>query len=295
LDVADLRVFEAVARLRNMNRASEELNTVQSNVTARIRQLETGLGVRLFERHSRGVSLTSAGAKLLPFAAKAMQLMADARRAISDADSPSGPLVLGSLETTLALRLSQTLAGFAALYPAVDLTLRSGTTAELIEMVLDYQVEGAFVCGPVRHPDLEEVLVCREELALLAAPRFASLEAVLGSTPLKQIVLRAGCSYRQRLEDILARRGLVASRVLEFATLESIFASVSSGVGITLMPRGLARDFANRHRVSVHRLPPDESDVVTAFVTRRDAYASPARQAFVDRVRTAFQQRQAAE
>ncbi len=55
MDASDLRVFEAVARLGGMNRAATELNTVQSNVTARIQALEAEIGITLFERHSRGV------------------------------------------------------------------------------------------------------------------------------------------------------------------------------------------------------------------------------------------------
>ena len=65
MDVADLRIFEAVARLGVMGRAATELNTVQSNVTTRIRSLEEALGCRLFERHASGVSLTDEG-RLLP-------------------------------------------------------------------------------------------------------------------------------------------------------------------------------------------------------------------------------------
>ena len=61
MNATDLKVFEAVARAGAMNRAAAELNTVQSNVTARIRQLEDALGVTLFVRHARGVELTPAG------------------------------------------------------------------------------------------------------------------------------------------------------------------------------------------------------------------------------------------
>jgi Bacterial regulatory helix-turn-helix protein, lysR family len=61
MDGDDLRILEAVARHRSMNRAAAELNTVQSNVTARIRLLEEVLGLSLFRRHSRGVELTEAG------------------------------------------------------------------------------------------------------------------------------------------------------------------------------------------------------------------------------------------
>ena len=87
MDAADLRVFEAVARLEGMNRAAIELNTVQSNVTARIRLLEEEVGVPLFHRHSRGVVLTAAGRRLLPYAARAALLFAEARQAVEDLGS----------------------------------------------------------------------------------------------------------------------------------------------------------------------------------------------------------------
>ncbi len=64
MDAADLRVFEAVARLGGMNRAAPELNTVQSNVTGCIRRLEGELGTPLFDHHSRGVTLTATASRL---------------------------------------------------------------------------------------------------------------------------------------------------------------------------------------------------------------------------------------
>src|SRR5271154_5286385 len=97
MDAADLRIFEAVARLSGMNRAAGELNTLQSNVTARIRLLEESLGIALFQRHSRGVTLTPAGQRLLPYAGKVALLIDEARRAVADDGLPKGRLTLGSL------------------------------------------------------------------------------------------------------------------------------------------------------------------------------------------------------
>src|SRR3978361_1357683 len=99
MDTAELKVFEAVARTGGMNRAAAELNTVQSNVTARIRALEDDLGCSLFERHSRGVALTAAGGRVLPYARRLAWLLADAVRAVRDDGTPRGPLTIGSLET----------------------------------------------------------------------------------------------------------------------------------------------------------------------------------------------------
>src|SRR5580693_9651677 len=123
MDTASLHVFEAVARTGGMNRAAEELHTVQSNVTARVRALEADLGCRLFERHSRGVALTAAGQRLLPYARRVAWLLAEAAEAARDDGQPRGPLTIGSLETTVALRLSPLIASYAAACPEVDLAL----------------------------------------------------------------------------------------------------------------------------------------------------------------------------
>jgi len=150
MDVDDLRLFEAVARLGAMNRAAVALNTVQSNITARIRALELELGQALFTRHGKGVSLTEAGERLLPYARRLPALVADAARAVRDNGTPTGQLVIGSLETTAAVHLTPTLADFVTAHPLVDFVLQTGTTQELIHGTLEWRVEGAFVCGPSR-------------------------------------------------------------------------------------------------------------------------------------------------
>lgn len=281
MDAADLRVFEAVARLNGMGKAAAALNTVQSNVTARIRALEDEIGVALFERHSRGVTLTPAGRRLLPYAAEVADLIARARRAVLDDGTPRGPLVIGSLETTAGLRLPPILARFARRWPDVDLTLRTGTTAESLAGVLNRTLEGAFVAGPVEHPDLLQTVVFREELVLVSAPHLA-LSEVLQSRDLKAMVLRAGCSYRARLEAVLAARGLPTVRLVEFGSLDAILGCVAAGIGVTLLPRAVVQAAATDTRVALHALPPSEAMVETLFVRRRDGLMTSALAAFLD-------------
>lgn len=295
MDAADLRVFEAVARLGGMNRAAAELHTVQSNVTARIRLLEERLGTSLFERHSRGVTPTAAGRRLLPYAIRVRQLLDEARRATIDDGRPRGPLAIGSLETTAALRLSPVLTTYAAAYPDVDLGLTTGTTCELVDAVLERRLEGAFVCGPVHHPELEEETVYREQLVILTAPAPLTLAEWFNRADLKIVVLRAGCSYRQRLEAILATRGVVGVRQLEFGTLEAIFGCVAAGLGITLLPRSLIGPVWRAGRVAVHELPPHEARVDTMFIRRRDAFVSSALGAFLQCARPEPLRAEAAE
>ena len=288
MDAADLKVFEAVARLGAMNRAAAELNTVQSNVTTRVRLLEEELGTPLFHRHARGVTLTPAGQRLVPYATGVARLIADARRAVADDGQPKGLLTVGSLETTAAMRLSPILADYAAAHPDVDLVIRTGTTAELIDAVVEHRVEGAFVCGPVDHEALVSEAIFQEELAVATGPAVESLEALAGRADLKTVVLRAGCSYRQRLEEILTRRGVVGLRQLEFGTIESIVGCVAGGLGITLLPRGVLEAPAREGRIVLHTLPPGEANVETLFVRRRDAFVSSALAAFLDCARPAL-------
>ena len=281
MDAADLRIFAAVARTGSMSKAASELGTVQSNVTARIRALEERLGAELFERSNRGATLTAAGLRLRPYADRVAGLLEDARRAVADEGTPAGNLVIGSLETTAALRLSPVLADFVSAYPDVDLSLRTGTTQELIEQTVDRRLDGAFTSGPVNHAELLAEPFFREELVVLTAPN-VDFETLAARGHLRTIVLRVGCSYRQHLETLLARRGIVNERTLEFGTVEAIVSCVAAGLGVTLLPEALIGPVVRHGRVRVHRLPPGEGDVETVFIRHRDAYVSSALRAFLD-------------
>jgi DNA-binding transcriptional LysR family regulator len=148
--------------------------------------------------------------------------------------------------------------------------------------VLQHELEGAFVCGPVNHPDLAEDTVFAERLVLLSAPGERDLPALLGRSGLRIVVLKAGCSYRQKLETLLALRGIVGLRLLEFGTLEAIIASVAAGLGVTLLPKNLIGQVWKEGRVAIHELPEPETQVETCFIRRHDGFVSSALSAFLD-------------
>ena len=286
MDVADLKVFEAVARHGSMNRAATELNTVQSNVTARIRALEREVGVVLFQRHVRGVSLTPAGQRLLPYAARIAKLITDARIAALDDGAPGGALTLGTLETTAALRLSPILSNFARMYPQVRLSLTTGTSCGLTADVAECRLDGAFIAGPLDHPDLHTETVFHEELVLVTPRTMRSLEVIRAVPDLKTIVFRLGCSYRQRLDTLLTEMGVLTAAPLEFGSMDAIIACVAAGIGITLLPRGVVSTAAEQDLVSIHTISPEKAHVETLFIRRHDAYVSSAMLAFVDVARS---------
>src|SRR6201990_3476123 len=105
MELSDLLTFSAVARLGGITRAADELNTVQSNVTQRVKALEGEIGTACCAPHSAGMTLTGAARRLLPYAQRMAALSREAILAARDDGEPKGPLSIGSMETTAAVRL----------------------------------------------------------------------------------------------------------------------------------------------------------------------------------------------
>src|SRR4029453_15486300 len=105
LDLQALRIFKAVVDEGSVTRAAAQLHYVQSNVTTRLRQLETELGVALFNRTGGRLVITSAGRTLNSYAERLLTLAQEAKRSVAADGIARGPLAIGSMETTAAARL----------------------------------------------------------------------------------------------------------------------------------------------------------------------------------------------
>ena len=281
MELTDLLTFSAVARTGGITRAAEELNTVQSNVTQRVKALEAEIGTALFERHSRGMTLTGAGRRLLPYAQRMTALSREAVLAARDDGEPKGPLAIGSMETTAAVRLPTLLADFHRRFPAVRLSLRTATTADLVAAVLDGSLDGAFVAGPIEHADLVSTIAFREELVLVTARHLKNLAELRAATPESgptALVFRTGCTYRQRLEQTLTEFGWPSATRFELGTLDGMIGCVAAGMGVTLLPRAVV---GRNDSVSIHALGAAQSQVETLFITRRAAHEYSALRGFV--------------
>ena len=132
MDSNALKVFLAVAEEGSVSRAAERLHCVQSNVTTRLRKLETDLGVELFHRTRKGMELSSAGNLLLPYARSVAHLLHEARAALAPSSAPRGPLRLGAMDTAAVVHLPALLACYHRDHPDVDLQLSTGASGEMI-------------------------------------------------------------------------------------------------------------------------------------------------------------------
>lgn len=285
MELSDLQTFAAVARAGGITRAAAELNTVQSNVTQRVKALEAEIGTALFERHARGMALTGAGKRLLPYAQKLAALSREALLAARDDGEPKGPLAIGSMETTAAVRLPPLLADFHRNCPAVRLSLRTAPTADLVAGVLDGTLDGAFVAGPITHDDLMATSAFREELVLVSARRWASLAELRAGTPESgptALVFRTGCTYRQRLEQVFTEFGWPSAARFELGTLDGMIGCVAADMGVTLLPRAVVECSAMSGSVSIHTLSPSHAPVETLFIQRRAGHQTSALRSFVE-------------
>ena len=283
MELTDLVTFSTVARTGGITRAADELNTVQSNVTQRVKALEAEIGTALFERHSRGMTLTGAGRRLLPYAQRMAALSREAVLAARDDGEPKGPLAIGSMETTAAVRLPLLLAEFHRRFPAVRLALRTAPTADLVAAVLDGALDGAFVAGPIEHAELMSTPAFKEELVLVTARRWTNLASLRAGTPESgptALVFRTGCTYRQRLEQVFSEFGWPSAARFELGTLDGMIGCVAADMGVTLLPRAVVERNEQNGNISIHKLNATQSRVETLFIQRRSAHQYSALQGF---------------
>lgn len=287
MNTNDLEIFETLAHTRSFTETAQQMNTVQSNVTARIRSLETTFKVRLFNRNSREVTLTPAGEKLLPYAKNIRQLLVDAAADLSNAEVIDGKLNLGATQSTAAIRLPSILAGYSRHYPKVEINLSTVTTEQLVRDVLDYKLDGAFLAGPVTEKDLVQEILIREELALASGMQIESLNHMLKTEEnVKLIVFKKGCAYRFLLESFLTSRGVRNYSVMEFSSLEGIINCVKFGIGITIMPKEVLAMYKNRgDEIRMHELPRKMATAEILFIHRKDLFQSRALKYFIDGIK----------
>lgn len=282
MNIKDLIIFQTVADCGSINKAAQQLNYVQSNVTSRIQKLEYDLNIKLFHRHQRGITLTNEGQAMLPYAQQIISLAEKIEMISEDKDSPTGKLDIASVETVIKLPLI--LSAFLNQYKQVELTLSTGVTAELKEKVLQYKLDGAFVTKSeiTNDPNLKEIEVFHEKLVLIAASKeHRTLEEIINLPLLR---FSDGCGYRAKLNEWLADEHIEPSKVMELGTLETTLGSVISGLGIAYVPYSAVEEYEAKNVIRCYELPEKYSQITTIFIYRKSDYISSAVQKFIETI-----------
>ncbi len=268
MDLADLHIFRSVVQAGGVTRAAEKLNRVQSNVTTRVRQLETDLGVELFIRNGKKLHLSPAGTLLLDYADRLLGLAQEAREAVHDA-TPRGLLRLGTGESTAAMRLPVPMNEYLGRYPDVTLELRTGNTKTLTTAVLAGDLDAALAAEPVAEAPFEKVPIYDEEMVIVAAVNHPPIKSPRDARTRTVLAFESGCAYRQRLEDWFAHHGQMPDRIVEISSYHAMLGCAVAGMGISLLPRNVLTTFPDAKLLSVHSLPPVLDRAQTVLIWRK--------------------------
>lgn len=256
-----LKVFVAVAQEKSITLGAKKLGFAQSNVTSRIKQLEKTLGYTLFHRIPKGVVLTYEGEKLYKHAIEIVHKIENALLDMQNFQYQK-KLIVGSTDCNAAVRISSFLMKLHEDYPNIQLELLTGTTKYVTQMILNYEVDIAFISGEPMHDELMVLKKFEEEIAILEPKNEEAANVVLS--------FKEGCAYDEFLKNYYTQQGIAIEKSLAFGSLETILACVKAGMGKTLLPTNLVDKLGFTQDLKITKLPKQTAYIPTCLVCRKD-------------------------
>ena len=282
-----LECFLAVARLGNLSRAAEEMFLTQPTLTARLKALEEEVGDELFVRTSRGMRLTEAGKEFVPYAERAVGSFEEGRQYLAELRQASGGrLVLGASPGVGTYALPGLLERFAAAYPKVSVSVRTGHSEDILEMTLREEVQLGLTRA-MRHPEIESLHLYEDELVLVVDPghrftkRGSANLAEIGEEQL--IFFDHDSSYFEQTHALFRNAGIRELRTMEVDNIEAAKRMVEHRLGVAFLPRtAVVRSVAagNLSLISVEENPEMSRSIVA--LKRRDVPPSGTVAAFLE-------------
>src|SRR5580700_9345952 len=172
MDFDQLETFLAVARHLSFSRAADKRFRTQPAISSQIRLLEEEVGAKLLDRSGGKVSLTASGKVFLKFAEELLESRKSMLAGIAETERvPRGEIVVGANEGTCLHILPEVFAEFKKQYPGVSVNIKRADYAKILESVVDNSVDFGVVSLPVTDARLTVVLIHRDELVAITAPK----------------------------------------------------------------------------------------------------------------------------
>ena len=276
-----LRYFEALVRHRHFGRAAEVCSVSQPALSVQIRELETELGAKLFERSARQVNLTGFGEQFAPRVAeilKSVDELGDLARAASE--HLIGRLRLGIIPTIAPYLLPRVIELISARHRELDLHVRETLTPRLIEELRQGRLDAAIVALPISEPSLTEVALFEERFVLVRPPEDAERPVPDGETlgQMKLLLLEEGHCFRDQALSFCNLRSNLPREGLDGSSLSTLVQMVGAGIGVTLIPEMALTVETRSATVSIARLRPPQPTRTIGMVWRN---TNPLREQFV--------------
>jgi DNA-binding transcriptional LysR family regulator len=244
-----LQTFLAVVQSGSMRRAATALHLTQPAVSARIRELESRLEARLFERLGRGLGLTAAGRLLADEAPNLLSAHALLERRVRELESAErATLRLATIDAASVYVLPEVYGDFRAAHPQVQLTVQVVESRRVAAAVRSMECDVGVLALSGGDPeatdaDLQVVPIFEEELVCVAPAAFASERRsvlALADVASRPLVLYArGSTTRAALDRVFVAHGVEPHVVMETASPEAMKRLVEVGVGWSLLPAPL--------------------------------------------------------
>ena len=243
------RVFYTVAKCGSLTRASEELYISQPAVSQSIKQLETQLGVKLFNRTHRGMELSAQGGKLIFSEVEhALELLNEAENRIEEMKTTAtGSLHIGASDTIFEYFLADKIVSFHNQFPKVKIELVADLTPDSIDKLKADRLDVAFVNLPIAEDNelelfgncmrLNDIFIVGEKYKELAAEGTMSLMK-LKKYPL--ILMDKNTVARRTLDGFLSTHGVELEPTIEVSSWDLMKQLVTDGMGIGVIPREYA-------------------------------------------------------
>ena len=284
--VRQLRAFRAVYQLRKLSAAAEQLSLTQSAVSVLIRQLEDGLGTRLFDRTTRSLRPTAA----------ATEALATVERILRDLDSlGTGLRELGTLRRgRVSLAITPTLAEillppvvqrFAAEHPGIHVVVDDCSPDQFVSRIVGEQVDFGVGTPERAAADVDTRKLATDTLSLVCRPDHPlARRRALAWSDLQGhaiVTVRPGYGIRPMIDNAAAQAGVVLDVVNEVAFFSTALWMTQCGLGASIMPSAYARA-AREPALVVRQLARPVVSRDIAIVTKRGRSLSPAAQALAD-------------
>jgi LysR family transcriptional regulator, transcriptional activator of the cysJI operon len=290
MDVRDLQVFLSVSKHLNYTRAGEEINLSQPSVSVRVRQLETELGVKLFEQLGKRVVLTDAGQLLVPYANRVMAAVDDAHHAIDELQGlERGSLKIGASTTPGMYLVPQVVSRFKQSHPKIDIRLRIKDTREVENGVLSNEFDFGFVGGHLAAEEVSAVPWLTDELLLVVSPthRLAGRKTIRKQDLQAErfIVRESGSATRATIVAQLQQVDFELATVIELENPESIKRAVQSGLGIAFISTFAVATELKAKTLTAIRVRDLTINRELKIVHRKDKHLSRAALSFIEMAR----------
>ncbi len=280
MDIKQLQTFLTASKTLSFTQTAQLLDYAQSSITAQIKSLEEELGVVLFERLGKRITLTEEGQRLQQYAQKMLDLNMEMKKAVLN-EQTQAILKIGAQESQCVYRLPSVLQQFQKSHPQVKIIFKPVHTTEIAKDLLQSgNLDIAFITDAYKEtPMLHRERLIQEQLVFVGAPIDSNEErAVFSLQQLSNetmLLTESGCSYRNQLEVQLQQEGALPIQMIEFASIEAIKQCVMAGLGISFLPKMVVeKELENRCLIELDTSV-NLADIFTDIAWHKNKHISP--------------------